>query len=399
MKIILIEDCLTEEQKQWWEKGNDETKREIAQNIVNKGIKEDINFEVWGEVIYHSLSHCIKTNKNPCPLSCEGLLVSNLGRIYSKKTEIINDQNDHCISNSYNTIYLKDHKRSVFIHRLVANVFCPRPKRHKNTPLSSLVVNHINGVKTDNEYHNLEWVTQRENQIHALKTGLKVPLKGINHKKSIPMKGTVVSVKGHEGKVIYVCGGDDYEQFNLEPSNLYKVRENKLSIHRGCKWEVCSIKDYLVNCKNNCLELAKAMQEHVVKITYILSNIETGESLPELAAREYRDLYGFNETHFQHTWGIGGSIKGHTIRKFEDGEEVYPEPKEVISYHWVLVGIDDKDVIKLIDKNDLDNHGFKYNNIKRNFRMSIPTRHPVSKKLYKVYEYKTVKLDLEKACK
>ena len=34
-----------------------------------------------------------------------------------------------------------------------------------------MVVNHKNGVKTDNRLENLEYITSRENTIHAFKMG------------------------------------------------------------------------------------------------------------------------------------------------------------------------------------------------------------------------------------
>lgn len=51
-------------------------------------------------------------------------------------------------------------------HRLVAMLYLPTPSPEKN------VVNHLNGIKGDDRWDNLEWTTYRGNQEHAGALGL-----------------------------------------------------------------------------------------------------------------------------------------------------------------------------------------------------------------------------------
>lgn len=52
------------------------------------------------------------------------------------------------------------------IHSITAETFIPNPE-HKPQ------INHIDGNKENNNVSNLEWITQKDNNIHALKLGLR----------------------------------------------------------------------------------------------------------------------------------------------------------------------------------------------------------------------------------
>lgn len=95
--------------------------------------------------------------------------ISNLGLIKSlknKKEKILKlsyDKDKYLVTSLYKNNKVKNNK----IHRLVMLTF------KSDDYFDGAEVNHINGVKTDNNLDNLEWCTHNENMKHAIKTGLK----------------------------------------------------------------------------------------------------------------------------------------------------------------------------------------------------------------------------------
>jgi hypothetical protein len=96
--------------------------------------------------------------------------ISNLGRVKSfKNGERIIGTNNKPNSAGYIDIQLCLYAKvkHFTIHRLVADHFCA--KKDVVNP----VVNHIDGDKLNNNYLNLEWVSNSENHLHAISLGLR----------------------------------------------------------------------------------------------------------------------------------------------------------------------------------------------------------------------------------
>jgi hypothetical protein len=103
--------------------------------------------------------------------------ISSSGKIWNCRFN--RPVSDHKAKTGYiqSALWKNNRSTTLLVHRIVAIAFIPNPE---NKPC----VNHINGIKTDNRVENLEWVTYKENSVHAHTTGLQPKVLGEDHKNS-----------------------------------------------------------------------------------------------------------------------------------------------------------------------------------------------------------------------
>lgn len=63
------------------------------------------------------------------------------------------------------------------VHKIVATLFCIKPNREEK-----LEVNHLDCIRTNNYYKNLEWITHTENIRYSIKKGNHKPIPCVGEK-------------------------------------------------------------------------------------------------------------------------------------------------------------------------------------------------------------------------
>lgn len=151
---------------------------------------------------------------------------SNLGRIRSLwgvrgKGLIILKAS---ISRGYYQLHISPGRKNIRVHRLVMLAFYG---------YSGLHINHKNGVKTDNRLENLEYVSARDNIIHAYRTGLKKPASA--HGESCHL-AKLSEADVYWMRENYVRNGrwnttTMAERFNVSPQTVSKILKRKIWSH------------------------------------------------------------------------------------------------------------------------------------------------------------------------
>lgn len=140
------------------------------------------------------------------------------GQIWSCKTRSYLSQNKD--KRGYLRVALRKDgiERTEKVHRLVLSAFVPQPKGKDQ-------VNHIDGIKTNNNLDNLEWVTGKENMRHSFDLGLEKGRKGEEHNMAKLSNEDVLTIRK-----LYAGGITDFNNkySQRELAKMYGVKQSTI---------------------------------------------------------------------------------------------------------------------------------------------------------------------------
>lgn len=237
-------------------------------------IKNDnLKNEEWREIDLKKLfgSDCFSDKK---------YFVSNLGRFKNSFGIIM--ENYKVNANGYIRVFI--YKKTFALHRLVALTFLDNPENKEQ-------VNHIDGNKLNNSLDNLEFVTNKENQIHKFLIGI-----GNNFTRAVKQYDLEGNFIKEYNSIVLAA-----KEMNISKSCITGVLLNKRKTAAGFIWKYSDDKNIDFSEK---IKINKNIGRNVCQYDLDMNLIKTHNSIADAS----RTL----NIHKNHIWAVINNFRKTT---------------------------------------------------------------------------------------
>lgn len=193
--------------------------------------------EIWKDVIGYEGFYKVSSLGR---LSSMGRFVKFGSKFLYKDPSLISDTSNE---NRYNkaTLKVNGKKKPVNVHRLVAEAFLPNPHNYR-------CIDHIDGVKANNQIDNLRWCSDLQNQNNPI-TRIKQRKTLIDKKSSFAPK-PVVRIDENGTTTVYATACET-KSFGFNQSMVTECCKGNRKHHRNYKWMYLSDYENLINKSKN----------------------------------------------------------------------------------------------------------------------------------------------------
>lgn len=160
--------------------------------------------------------------------------------------------------------------KTVAVHRLIASSIISPP------PFDGAQVNHKDGNKQNNNIENLEWVTSKENTIHARATGLAVNPKGIDSKLT---QYRTIATNIKTGDEFELIGKRMMQEFGFNQSCISDCARGKQVSHMGYTFKYLDLNGNEVERDTSGVKTQRWL--------VTAKNVITGEEIKMFGSKDY----------------------------------------------------------------------------------------------------------------
>ncbi len=253
----------------------------------------------------------------------ENYTTDKYGDVYSRRSGKVYKLKQFVSNTGYKivTIYSSpDNKKKITgVHRLVAAAWL-------NNPEQKPMVNHKDGVRTNNKLKNLEYVTAKENSIHAIKTGLKKPF----------MRPVVQLNKDSSFVAEYQSSDEAYKSTGINASSISSVCRKIRKTAGGFIWV---FKENYKSPKPKKIQLRRSDSKVIEKYDLDGNFIESYPSIMEAAKQNNCGAAGISLTCSGKQKSAKGMVWKYAV--VEEVQEIGPTAIEIETEDWEYTHLSD----------------------------------------------------------